>query len=107
MSAVMARLDRLQKQQELLNSKAGKFLEVDVESVEELEKLEEEEEQRKAELEKQQKSVEASLASLSENSLTSAGPASDDTSSVHWTESQLQWFADNPLVLPEHSEDVR
>jgi hypothetical protein len=40
----MARLNRLQKQQEFLNSKAGKFLEVDVESIEELEKLKAEEE---------------------------------------------------------------
>ena len=58
MLEVMAKLDRLDKQDTLLRKRAGEFIQTDIKDVEELEKREEEEERKRAELEKQRQEAE-------------------------------------------------
>lgn len=54
-SELFARLNRLEKQKNLLRSHAGKFLQSDLQTVEELEKQEEEEERNRRETENDQR----------------------------------------------------
>lgn len=49
MAALMARMNRLQKQKKLLRKRAGEFIQTDIKDVEELERLEEEEEKAREE----------------------------------------------------------
>jgi len=47
LAALMARMNRLQKQKKLLRKRAGEFIQTDIKDVEELERLEEEEERKR------------------------------------------------------------
>ncbi|KAI1912279.1 hypothetical protein LOZ65_006012 [Ophidiomyces ophidiicola] len=49
MASLFAKIDRLERQRDFLESRAGKFLESEVKTIEELERLEEEEKKRVAE----------------------------------------------------------
>jgi hypothetical protein len=68
MVEMMAKLDRLDKQDNLLRKRAGEFIQTDIKDVEELERLEEEEERKRAEgqkkLAEQQKASEAIAAAF-------------------------------------------
>ncbi|KAL4755613.1 uncharacterized protein BDW70DRAFT_165309 [Aspergillus foveolatus] len=54
MAAAMAKLDRLQKQDDLLRKRAGDFIVRDIKEIEELEALEKQEEEERARIQKEE-----------------------------------------------------
>jgi peptidoglycan hydrolase CwlO-like protein len=74
-----ARLDRLEKQDDLLRKRAGQFIQTDIKDVEELERLEEEEEKQKAEEEAKRAEQEKARKALEEQQQMIAAMLNDPT----------------------------
>ncbi|KAI1932021.1 hypothetical protein LOZ66_006966, partial [Ophidiomyces ophidiicola] len=74
-ASLFAKIDRLERQRDFLESRAGKFLESEVKTVEELEHLEEEEKKRVAE----QAEVQSLFASLTDLSPSNSFPELSDS----------------------------